>query len=357
MLFILYLKNKLSSFWISLIIAVVCLFSLEMALRALTSKNSKWQLRLGDTVEFDPHVHFRHKRNFDMGQGISTNEYGYLAPAHIQKELPQDRLRIIYLGDSNTVTPRFGNYPVFVEKIVSEALGMPVETVNAAIPGYSSLNARKLFEKELSEFEAHHIVIYLGWNDLGQYGPEGLPYKLHEQGYQTSVIQKILSNIYSIRLIFALKNMITQRSSTENTLLNEEENRIYTEYQPVHFYENMDTIIKLALKKYPNVHIMNLATLTSENPTEQEMKRMHFPVGMSKNVNKLHTLVKTYSEAVDKVAKGNNLEVIDLFSLFNTPENRETFTDSCHMNEDGARIIASVVSSAIIRSENHKAIP
>jgi lysophospholipase L1-like esterase len=340
-------KNTISPFWISLILAVVCLFSLEITLRVLTSKSSKWQLRLGDTVEFDPHVHFRHKRNFDMGQGISTNEYGYLAPAHIQKELPEDRIRIIYLGDSNTVTPRFGNYPVFVEKMVSEVLGMPVETVNAAVPGYSSLNARKLFESELSEFDAHHFVIYLGWNDLGQYGPEGLPYKLHEQGYKTSVLQKILSNIYSIRLIFALQNLLTQKSSTENTPLKGEELITYSEYDPSHFHENMEEIVKLAKSRYPQVHVLNLATLTSNEPTDEEMKKMHFPVGMGKNVSKLHYLVEKYSKVVNEVAKKYGLEVIDLFSVFNTPENRKTFTDSCHMNEDGAKIIAGVVSEAI----------
>jgi lysophospholipase L1-like esterase len=310
------------------------------------------QLRLGDTVEFDPHVHFRHKRNFDMGRGIETNEYGYLAPKKLSKELPEDKIRIIYLGDSNTVTPRYGNYPLFVEKMVSEALGKPIETINAAVPGYGSLNAKKLFESELYDFDAHHFVIYLGWNELGQYGPEGLPYKLTEQGYSTSPVKKILSNIYSIRLFFALGNILRQKSSVDNSPLDEKDEILYKEYYPHHFQENLNTIISIAKRKYPNVHILNLATLTNEHPLEDEMRKMHFPVGMSKNVKKLHTLVSGYSEVVNSVAKNHNLKVIDLFSIFDSVEKRKTFKDSCHMNEEGAKIIARHLARSIINNKN-----
>jgi hypothetical protein len=59
--------------------------------------------------------------------------------------------------------------------MLEELLGVDVETVNAAVPGYTSQMARKLFEHELSGFDAQYLIVHLGWNDLGSSVPKACP--------------------------------------------------------------------------------------------------------------------------------------------------------------------------------------
>src|SRR3990172_7606310 len=148
----------------------------EVGLRILTGSSSRWNIRMGADKEFDPVIGFRNKPHYDFGRGMVTNGYGYRAPDDLQREKPANAIRIVYVGDSNSVTPRWDPFPTQVESLVESALGVDVETVNTAVPGHSSENSRLLFEREVSSFDADHFVINLGWNDLGQFGPEGLAY-------------------------------------------------------------------------------------------------------------------------------------------------------------------------------------
>ncbi len=345
------MRIRNSSFLLSTLLAIGIFLASEVGLRILTSSSSRWNVRVGASKQFDPDLGFRNKPHYTIAPGVETNEFGYLAPLNLRKERPGDRLRVIYLGDSNSVTPGVENYPYLLERLLEDQLAVDVETVNAAVPGYSSLNARLLFEKELSRFDAHHFVVYLGWNDLGQFGPEGLPYKRHDQGYEISPVQKALTEVYSVRLLFALGHVLRRMSPTTNHPMSPEDEALYAAYRPVHFVENMHAILRLAKERYPHVHVMNLATITSDDPTEDEMRRAHFPTGMDKNIKKLHVLVRKYSEAVDQVARDQGLEVIDLFSLFDDRDARRHFTDSCHMNREGTALIASAAAESILRAE------
>jgi lysophospholipase L1-like esterase len=337
--------------WRVLLVVAALFAASEIALRLLTDASSRWNVRLGAAKEFDPVVQFRIKPFYDFGNGGVTNELGYLAPRNLDPTLPRERLRLIYLGDSNSVMPTFGNYPQQVETLLEPALGVDVETVNAAVPGYSSQNARLLFEHELSRFDGHYFFIYLGWNDLGQYGPEGLPYKLHDSGYELSPLQRVLTNVYSIRFLYALELILRRQATTVNEPMSLEHQKLYDTYRPRHFYDNLRAILQLAKQRYPRVYVMNLATITSDEPTEWEMRTAHFPIGMNKNVHKLHVLVQKYNRAVTEVAREEGVPMIDLFALFDSREARRTFTDSCHVNRDGAGRIARVLSDSILARE------
>ena len=59
---------------------------------------------------------------------------------------------------------------------------MNIDVMNASCPGYDSNMAKRWYEKEIDAYEHHILIIFLGWNDMGQYGPEGLPYKLRDTG-------------------------------------------------------------------------------------------------------------------------------------------------------------------------------
>jgi len=352
------LSRPRSRWSLALWTALGLLLASEIGLRVLTDYNSRWNMRLGAHKQFDPVVQFRNKPFYDWGNGIRTNEYGYQAPQPLSVKPPPGVLRILYLGDSITVTPLVGAYPQQVEPMLREALGVGVETVNAAVPGYSSQNARLLFENELSRFDAQYFVVYLGWNDLGQFGPEGLPYKLDAAGYHLSPLQRLLTNIYSIRFLYAAQRVLAHSRGAVSHPMSPADQALYDRYVPTHFYDNLRAILKLAKSRYPNVYIMNLATITNDDPTEWELRTAHFPVGMDENMHKLNVLVGKYNQAVQRVAAEEGVPMIDLYDRFDSREARQYFTDSCHMNRDGASVIAHALVDAIrVREAQSPSVP
>jgi lysophospholipase L1-like esterase len=312
--------------------------------------DSRWYIRMGANKQWDPVCQFRNKPHYPLADGRMTNELGYDAPEGLSTEAPRDRLRVIYLGDSNTVIPS-DNYPRQAARLLETELHRPIESVNAAVPGFDSQNARLLFAHELSRFDAPYLFVYLGWNDLGHYGPEGLAYKRVEAGYAISPLQRVLTHLYSLRFLYAFQQVLRQRETTIDAPLSPAEQVLYDAYRPDHFYANLREILGLAKRRYPHVTIMNLATLTSADPLPDEMRRMHFPTGMDRNVRKLDLLVSKYNDAVRTVAAEEKVPVLDLHALFDSHEARRFFTDSCHMTADGAARIARVVADTVERDQ------
>lgn len=332
-----------------LILLASCVFLLlgaELALRIFVNYDSKWNLRVGAGKEFDPVTQFRNKPNYRFHSGATTNEHGYFAPPNLQYANPPDRLRIIFMGDSVSFLPTAHNHPIQLERLLEER-GYDVEGLNAAVPGFASHNVRALFEHEISKYDADLFILNVGWNDLGQFGPEGLPYKRHTAGYRVSPLQKLLSNIYLVRISYASQRFLRRYEPAFDAPLSPEDERLYDEYYPQHYYENLDAILRLAKQRYPRVFVINLASITSENPTQYQLDTAHFPVGMDKNMRKLHRIVLRYNETIDRVAREVDVPVIDIYSVFQTDEARQLMTDSCHVRAEGAALIARVVLEAI----------
>jgi lysophospholipase L1-like esterase len=329
------------------VLALVLVFAaVELGLRVLTDQDSRWNIRLGAGKQFDPVTQFRNKPGIDFGKGATTNEHGYLAPRNLRFETPQDELRLLYLGDSATFSPVYFNYPRQVEWIL-EAEGVPVQTINVAVPGFASWNARALFENEVSRYDADFCFVYLGWNDLGQHGPEGLPYKLREAGYEISAAQRFLSSFYFPRLVYAVVRHLRRYQTTVNTPLSEQDRALYEGYYPGHFEDNLRAILSLAKTRYPRVYVMTLATITNDDPTEWELRTVHFPTGMDKNMRKLDMLVGKYNQVVEKLAREQGIPLIDFHAAFDGREERRGFVDAAHVTRDGAERMARTVVAAI----------
>lgn len=321
----------------------------EVAVRVLLDASSAWNVRLGAVKRFDERTLFRLRSNYEVSPGIFTNEHGYLAPPNMSFEKPGDRLRIIYLGDSASVLPVGSNYPAQTEKVLAEH-GVRAETLNAAVPGFDSGKARTLFEDEIQRYDADILLVYIGWNDLGQYGPEGLPYKRTKVGYEISAAQRLFSEVYLARFLLAAQDFRRRRQAAVDEPLPAAEQQLYDAYYPSHFEENLRAILRLGKQRYPKVAVMNLASITSEHPTEWELRTAHFPTGMSKNMRKLDKLVMTYNGVVDTVAREESVELIDIHHIFDSEQARRDFSDSAHMHEAGARRMAEAAAAVVLRS-------
>lgn len=331
----------------TLLIGFVALFvALEIGIRVLGERESEWNIRLGVAKRFDPITLFRWKSNFHLAHGVYTNENGYLAAPGLALEKTPGKERFIYLGDSVTVLPVPGFYPTQVEEMLG-ASGRAIETLNAAVPGYSTRNARALLESDLSRYDGDWFFVNLGWNDLGQYGPDGLPYKLDEAGYRLNPVQRVLTQIYTIRFAYALQHLWRRATPSVDRPLTPEEESRYGAYYPTHYEENLRAILRLAKSRYPNVVIMNLATITNTSPTEHELRTAHYPTGMDRNMRLLHQLVLTYNGVVDRVSAEEGVAKLDLFALFDSEAARREFTDSCHLNRAGATRVARAITEFV----------
>jgi lysophospholipase L1-like esterase len=320
---------------------------MEVSLRALTSYDSKWNVRLGAHRVLDPVTRFRNAPRHRFAEGVVTNERGYLAPVGLRAEKPSDKLRLVYVGDSVTFLPPASNYPTHLAELLRERTGHDVETVNTAVPGFSSENARALFETEVSQLFADVLFIYLGWNDLGQYGPEGLPYKRMEAGYSISPLERLLVYSYSARLPYALRQLLSRLEPAVDEPLSESEVRLYASYRPRHFEENLRAIIAAARPRVDHIALLNLATITNPNPTAEELRKAHFPVGMGKNMRKLDLLVRIYNDALAQVAREERVMLVDLHAAFDDPSARADLTDSCHVTPAGALRIARTLLTSL----------
>lgn len=323
----------------------------EIGLRIFLGENSRWNILLGAQKRYDPVTMFRNKSNYPLAPGMVTNELGYIAPANLALAVPPGALRLVYLGDSNTATPYPGNYPSQVETLLDER-GIPVQTVNAAVPGFTSEMARALFESELSRFDADYFFLYLGWNDLFHFGPESLPLPRKErQGYALNPVQKALTHVYTLRLVYAADVLRAKRTAAFDRPLDAQERALYDAYQPRHFRDNLLAIVALAKQRYPHVYLMTMATLTNDAPTPDQLERAHFPKGMDENLRKLGVLVDTYNETIRRVAAEENVPLLDFFSLFDSPDRRALLLDSCHFSPSAAAIAAALVADTVLAQE------
>ncbi len=275
-----------------------------------------------------------------------------MAREGLRRKKTPGTLRLIYLGDSNTAAPFRGNYPQQVQQML-EASGLRAETINTAVPGYTSENARVLLESELSHFDADYLFIYLGWNDLFHFGPESLLMpRMVRANYRLNPFQRALTYVYSLRLLFAAQFLLSKYEATVDAPLDETEHALYDNYRPHHFYDNLRAILQFAKKLYPHVYLMTMSTITNDSPTPEEMRKAHFPKGMSKNLRKLGVLVAAYNQAIRTVAREENVPILDFFELFDSHEMRALMVDSCHFRPEGAIYAARLVADEIERQEH-----
>lgn len=325
---------------------LVVLLAAEVGLRILGGRNSQFVFRMGAEKEWDPHRGVRLRRNYINGD-IRTNSKGILGPEFDAAKAP-DSFRIVTLGDSASVIPPRYNYPRALEDELRK-IRLGVDVINASCAGYDSGQARTWYEREIDGYEHDMLLIYLGWNDMGQYNPDGLIYKMVDKGYtkELSLIDRAILNVYLLRSLHVVRGYWEQRGAVSIEPLSREEARRYREFHPIHFEQNLLAIVRLAQSRGRVVRLLNWGGLVVGSPTGDELARMHFPRGLGKRLPKYQALLAAYKHALEKVARETSTPIIDVESFFKDPARRSVFTDSNHFREEGAVMFASIVADAI----------
>ena len=324
------------------------LLASEVTLRILGGRNSQFVFRMGAEKEWDPYLGVRLRRNYVNGD-IRINSKGIMGPEFDVAKAPGS-FRIVTLGDSASVMPARYNYPRALEDALRKRHpDRRVDVINASCPGYDSGQARTWYEREIDKYEHDLLLIYLGWNDMGQYNPDGLVFKLVDKGYakELTLFDRLILNFHTLRLVHVVRGYWEQRGAVSLEPLRGEEARRYREFRPIHFEQNLLAVIRLGQSRGRIVRMLNYGGLVVDSPTAQELARMHFPRGLGKSLPKYQALLTAYKTALKDVAQQTGTPIIDVESFFNEPERRRVFTDSAHFLEEGSVMFASIVAKAI----------
>ncbi len=333
--------------WILGAAVLLLLVACESGLRFLGGRNSLFLFRVGAEKEWDPHLGVRLRRNY-VNRDIRTNSRGLLGPEFDVRKAPGS-WRIVTLGDSASVMPARYNYPRALEEHLRARSTRRIDVINASCPGYDSRQARVWYEREIDGYEHDMLLVYLGWNDMGQYNPDGLVYKLQDLGYARAltILDRIVLNVYLFRSLYLVRGYWEQLGDVSREPLTADVARRYREFYPIHFERNLRAVIELARARGRLVRLLNYAGLVVESPTEAELHRMHFPRGMGKHLQKYLALKAAYTRALDTVARDTATPIIDVESFFHDPQRRRVFTDSAHFVEEGSVMLGTIVADAI----------
>ena len=127
-------------------------------------------LRCPDVVE-DPVLFWKLRPNatfgFD-GTPVRSNSLGFRTP-EVKREPTEGTCRLLYLGDSTTfgwqVEQRERYSDVLQRMLESVYPRRPFETINLAVPGFSSFQAKRALETVGRHYRPNFVVVSIGIND------------------------------------------------------------------------------------------------------------------------------------------------------------------------------------------------
>jgi lysophospholipase L1-like esterase len=339
-------RGKLILASVATAMALGMVLAAEFACRLVTSSDTVLNTRLGGFRETHPVRRTQLKRNY-RAPGIAINSLGTLGP-EFEIDPPHDKVRILAIGDSVTFNPVHRNYPRVLDEVLNERFGSDtVEVVVGAIPGYSSIEARLWFDEFLGGLGADITLIYLGWNDMGQYHPFGLAYK-NEGLYQKPTLAGwLMEHSHLARLPYAIAGVRESRGEIDLAPLTPDEARKLEQFVPTHYEENLRHLVQESQKAGSEVRLISLTSLLTHEPTPEDLAKMHFPRNTGRKLAIYQRIYEKYVASLEKVATELNVTMIDLSPLVADPADREIFTDTMHVNEQGAERYARHIADAL----------
>jgi lysophospholipase L1-like esterase len=285
------------------------------------------------------------KRSYSSGE-IRTSALGTLG-RDFTPARPASTYRVVVLGDSCAFMPPAHPWPAVLEEELRARLKRDsVEVINASCPGYDSFQARSWYEDEVDGWEHDALVVSIGWNDVAQYHPDGLAYKLEEKGYleEPSLFARAVSASYLLRSLYVVEGWWEKRGPVSHEPLSADEKARYESFRPVRYEENLRAIVARARARQRPVFLLGLAGLIHEGATSDEEARMNFPRGMAKKIARFVAVKDAYRAAATRV-EGTTL--VDLEPLFADEAARRSFLDRVHLDARGAERVGARVAEAV----------
>lgn len=146
-----------------------------------------WRLRPNQTIT----------SRFFEGRTYRINEYGLRGGPIAGTPASA---RVLLLGNSCMFGWGISDSQT-IAKQTEQFLGEGFEVINAGVPGYTSLQGRRLFEKHLVDLEPTIVAVMFGWNDQWA-AAEGIPDKEQEFASQWLLdVQNTLARLHTYRVM------------------------------------------------------------------------------------------------------------------------------------------------------------
>ena len=339
-------KDLLKNTILVVVSFVVVLALAEIATRLVFTSNTALNINIGGFKAYHATRGTQLKKDYTAGD-IRINSLGILGP-EIDVEPRPGVIRILAIGNSVTFSPAPRNYPRVLEERLRDMFpGEEIEVVVGAVPGYSSYEALDWYEELLHELEPDITTIYLGWNDMGQFHPYGLRYK-NERLYQDrTLLGRLMEYSYLMRVPYFFGGRIERSRPVDLTPMDADQRRELDAFKPTHFETNLESLIAQLRTAGSDVYLIGLAGLVTGTPTDEELSRMHFPRNMNKKLALYKAVYDKYAASLANVARRTDTPVINLGPLIRTPEQRLIFTDTMHINPEGAELYGAFLAAEL----------
>ncbi|MDH4157845.1 MAG: GDSL-type esterase/lipase family protein [candidate division Zixibacteria bacterium] len=237
--------------------------------------------------------------------------------------------RILALGNSCTFGWGVPQRETYASQLTA-MLGERYEVINGGVPGYSSLQGKRFFKRDLLSLQPDLILILFAWNDHWAAAAQIADKDQQPPPRPLIAAQNLLSRLHLYRL---LKKLLLSAIEKDPDVL-------FDRSQPVYrvglddYYSNLRALCGVARS-----HGIRPVLITSPIPSLEK----YYPAG---SVSNLHTYHGRYNDAVRRLARDERVELIDLAAEFDRHDDLydNAVRDPIHFNAKGHRIAAELIA-------------
>ena len=285
-----------------------------------------------------PYIMFKEPGNA-KNKTVSTNSFGF-RNKEIEVKLP-NTYRIILVGGSTAfgghATSDDKTFAVQLEKNLnskSTELGTSFEIINAGMPAFNSMQELILIEWKLLKHSPDMIIVFDGFNDAMTYlqrdNRPGFPYLFKKIERITSTSALVKNRMRHVRIIRKIMELMEKREVNQQTTFDPE---------VVEFYRNNLDVMCHLLNSYSiKPFIVFQPVLDYKDPlSELERKKLENETSMNRKT--FVRLCDDLAASAYEVSKDNDAIYLDSRNIFDGISDI-LFTDDCHMNDRGHKIVA-----------------
>ena len=157
----------------------------------------------------------------------------------------------------------------------------------------------------------------------------------------------LMEHLYFTRIPYYFLGLIERSRPVDVSPLTTAQVKILSNFAPTHYENNLTSLIQKSQEQGSTVYLLSLASLLTHSPTEEELKVMHFPRNTKKQLKVYQAIYHNYLEHLEKVSAAMQAPIIYLDELIKTPEQRKFFTDTMHINTEGAERFGRHIANQI----------
>jgi hypothetical protein len=297
------------------------------------------------------------------GHVVKINSLGFRGEEPSWKA-PTGTLRILALGGSSTfcydVSDDAHTWPALLQAKLSDALQMPVEVINLALPGYDASNSKVNYLFTGRALQPHALLAYHTWNDLKflrlfTAQKDGLPREflsgVNTGGKNVSAFVRFFFHSQIVQRVRNVYLRVTEeKRENAYTSLETEGERAHempSERAFDLFQQSFEDIAVLAAKDGVLPVLISQATLAHPENLERREVRLRIRnnlVGMTQPL-----LAKVWLESNRRIAaaaRENGALFLDGYSA--VEPSLENFKDHVHLLDPGAERLARALAEQLL---------